>query len=221
MISLLLPTRRRPNSLIRLYASAMMTADNPEDIEIIAYVDYDDNSYMGIQLPRLDIIHGERLRIAEAWNKCWEGCNGEYLGLVGDDVIFKTKGWDTKVLEAFEQVEDKIAFVYGDDGSLQGKTFGTHGFIHQRWAVTVGYFVPPQFSANMVDRWLNEVAEALGRLRYIDISMEHLHHAFNKATFDQTYEDAQIKFPENERLWEETKDKRLQDILKLKERLHD
>ena len=85
---------------------------------------------------------------------------------------------------AFAGVEDRILFVHGDDG-IQGARIGTHGFLHQRWVDTVGYFVPPYFSSDYNDLWLTEVADAIGRRRYIpQVLTEHLHYSVGKSPVD-------------------------------------
>lgn len=188
-ISLLVPTRKRPDRFTSLYRSAMELADNPEDVEFVAFIDDDDASYDGLDLPRVTKVRGSGLILAEMWNECAYEANGDYLGLVGDDVLFRTKGWDTAVLKVFDEYDDKIAYVFGDDLSPRGKEFGTHGFIHRNWALTVGYFVPPYFAADYVDAWLNDVAREIGRLRYADIVMEHMHFGFGKSKQDDTYRE--------------------------------
>ena len=68
-----------------------------------------------------------------------------------------------------------------------GANFGTHGFIHRNWVDTVGYFVPPYFSSDYNDTWLNDVANMIDRRIYVDIKTEHMHPAFNKGPMDQTH----------------------------------
>lgn len=186
-ISLLVPTRQRPDRFTSLYQSAMELADSPTDIEFVVFIDDDDASYDDLNLPRVIKVRGNGLILAEMWNECAYEANGDYLGLLGDDVLFRTKGWDTAVLKVFDEYDDKIAYVFGDDLSPRGKEFGTHGFIHRNWALTVGYFVPPYFAADYVDAWLNDVARGIGRLRYAGIVMEHMHFGFGKSENDDTY----------------------------------
>lgn len=186
-ISILVPTRMRRHRLLELYNSIYDTADYPGNVEVVAYVDDDDNSYEGLNLHGLTIVQGPRLSISEAWNECWKRAKGPYFGLFGDDVVFRSEGWDTAVLDRFKGFDDKIAYVFGYDGSPYGDTFGTHGFIHKNWADTVGYFVAPYFKANYVDKWLNDVAIELGRHAHIDKLFEHMHQGFGKAPDDDTY----------------------------------
>lgn len=187
-ISLLVPTRNRPDNLKRFYDSAMKHASKPISIEVIAYVDDDDESY-DFSLPRLRYIRGPRIVLSEMWNKCAEMAISPILGHMGDDIIFRTDNWDSIIWNEFTNQPDKILFVHGDDMGGNGINFGTHGFIHRKWMETVGYFVPPYFSSDYNDTWLNDVANALERRRFVNIQTEHMHFVFNKGPKDQTHEE--------------------------------
>lgn len=190
MISLLVPTRKRPDNLKRFYESAMATANAPKDVEVVAYVDDDDDSY-DFSLPRLRYVRGPRIVLSEMWNKCYDIALGPIYGHMGDDIIFRSDNWDALIKNIFSSYEDKILFVHGDDMSdVHRNNFGTHGFIHKNWVDAVGYFVPPYFSSDFNDTWLNDVANALDRRIYIDaIKTEHMHYVFGKSEKDQTHEE--------------------------------
>lgn len=189
MISLLLPTRKRPDNIVRLHTSVQETADNPSEIELIIAVDDDDTSYdelMENGLANTTFFKVPRTVLSKYWNMCYERAKGDILQHCGDDLVFRTNGWDTVVKNTFDEYPDKIVFVFGDDGHWKN-TFGTHGFIHRKWAETVGYFVPPYYSSDYNDTHLNDVARAIGRHHYIDILTEHMHPAFNKAEWDENH----------------------------------
>ena len=50
MISILLPTRGRRDSLHRLISTSMELANQPERIEVVVYIDDDDPSYDGLEM---------------------------------------------------------------------------------------------------------------------------------------------------------------------------
>jgi hypothetical protein len=121
------------------------------------------------------------------WNECWRHAHGPILMHCGDDIVFRTQGWDTMVRNVFERYPDRIVFVHGDDGYWQDR-LGTHGFLHHRWTEAVGTFCPPYFSSDYNDAWFTEVARELDRKVYLpDLLTEHLHPAFGKAPMDQTH----------------------------------
>lgn len=189
MISLLLPTRQRPQQLRRLVESLNATK-RTELIELITYVDDDDDTYDDLYL---DIswhrVNGPRyhdgiVNLSAKWNACYDYACGDILMHCGDDIVFRTEAWDFEVRLAFDSFADNIAFVWGRDGYSDGKDFGTHGFIHRAWVDTVGYFVPPYFVSDYNDTFLNDVAKAIGRHHYIDIYTEHMHYIAGKAEID-------------------------------------
>jgi glycosyltransferase involved in cell wall biosynthesis len=194
-ISILLPSRGRPKAAAECIRSAIDTADEPDGMETVLRMDEDDNAgaYRDacFRLPHIVPMARPRALMSNNWNDAWVNATGEILMHCGDDIRFRTQGWDTMVRAAFEAYPDRIVFVHGDDGSEVWKErFGTHGFIHQRWAKAVGYFVPPHFSADWNDTWLNDVANSLGRRVYIPAMVtEHMHWSFGKGPKDETATD--------------------------------
>jgi len=226
MISLLLPTYHRPDGLRKMVQSARVTADKPDDLEFVVYIDHDDDSYSDLQLVDLgisNIIKGPKVPISDMWNECQKVASGDIYMQAADDIIFTSQGWDTKVKEVFDRYEDKLVFVFGNDGHpSRGNNHGTHGFLHKRWVDTVGYFLPPGYVADWSDQWLNDVANALNRSVYVEgMNIEHLHPALGKGIYDKTYLEADIKRAASrpDMLYVSELPKREADINKLKEKI--
>jgi hypothetical protein len=213
-ISILCPTRGRPENVNRLMAS--LEATSAAMPEVVFYID-DDDAVPGI-LPGCKIIRGPRIKMSQMWNKCAEAASGEILMIGADDIVFRTKGWDDDVRRAFAAFPDRLVFVHGNDGHW-GAEFGTHGFLHRNWADIVGYFVPPYFSADFVDTWWNEVANALNRRIYLPFVTEHMHPLFKKAQWDKTHQDkgGSEKTTNSAKLYDELRAERKVDCKKLAE----
>jgi hypothetical protein len=191
VITLLVPTRARPDNVRRLLASVDDTAHG--DVDAYFYVDEDDPTLA----ETTQVVHdwggtsvvGPRIVLSEMWNRCWREAEPDVAMHCGDDIVFRTDGWDARVAAEFERFPDRIAFVHGEDG-VQGGRIGTHGFLHRNWVDALGYFVPPYFSSDFNDLWLSEVADALGRRVYLpDVYTEHMHPVVGKAPLDQTHQD--------------------------------
>lgn len=221
MISVLLPTRGRPNSVARLLDSARETAAT--EVEFVVYVDEDDHT---IERTR-DVLHrhaanvviGPRDVLSKMWNICWEHARHDVVMQCGDDIVFRSDDWDLRVLEEFDASVDKILFVHGDDG-FQHERIGTHGFLHRNWIETVGYFVPPYFSSDYNDLWLTEVADALGRRRYLpEVVTEHMHPVAGKGSWDQTHQERLERHQRDDvdGLYRRLAPKRAADVAKLRE----
>ena len=209
-ISILCPTRGRPENVKRLIESLRETATVMP--EVVLYVDEDDIA------PDVDavIVRGERITLSKCWNRCAEAATGEILMQCGDDVVFRTKGWDDEVRRAFAAFEDRLIFVHGDDGVYQHR-FGTHGFVHRKWIEAVGYFSPPYFSSDFGDTWLNEVANRINRRIYLPFLTEHLHPLTGKAEWDKTHKERIERGKQDnvEKLYAELAPERMSDVQKL------
>jgi len=121
------------------------------------------------------------------YNELYRIATGELFMFAADDIAFRTKGWDTIVSKEFDKYNDKILFVYGEDGFQHGR-IGTHGFLHNNWIETVGYILPPKLASSYTDEWITELAIRVKRKCYIpDLLIEHFHPAAGKAPTDTTY----------------------------------
>lgn len=187
-VSLLVPTRGRPDQLASMWASACATASRPNGLELVIYVDDDDPTVLP-DLGDATIIHGPRIVLSDCWNKCAVAATGDILWLGNDDVLFRTPGWDEQVTTVFDRVADRIVLVYPDDG-IHGGALASLGFIHRRWVDTVGHFTSPLFSCDWADVWLDDVATALGRRTYLPGTLiEHMHPLVGKGPVDQTHQE--------------------------------
>lgn len=191
MISLLCPTRGRPDSIRRFVHHALKTAEG--DIEILFYVDSDDeesaDTVRSFAIPEVVLVTGPRRVMSDYWNHLVPAAHGDILGLMGDDIVIWTHGWDRMVEEEFERWPDRLVFVHGRDG-LQDARLGTHGFLHRDWISGVGHMTPDCFSCDYADAWINDVANALGRRVFLPgLMTEHLHPAAGKAPVDATHEE--------------------------------
>lgn len=219
LISILVPSRGRPEAFARMVISAAKTATHERRIEFVVRLDEDDlrrQSYPAFTQTRY--LVGERALLSGCWNECYAQADGEILMHGGDDIVFSTPGWDQMVRDAFAASDDKILLVQGDDLSPNREALATHGFVHRRWVETVGYFLPPLFSCDWNDVWLSEVADMLGRRVMLPFVTEHQHHSFEKREKDQTDFEREERGREDDvvGIFERTKQDRVQDAAKLR-----
>jgi len=162
MISILCPSRGRPDLAKRMIDSALRTAGQP--IEIILYLNDDDpvlNQYIEI----IDSNHyqiGPDRSPGYSWNKLAEQAKGDILFLMGDDANFETQNWAGIVESAFSQFPDRIACVYPYVPGIKMSN-NPHFCVHKNWISALGYFVPPHFWHWYVDTWTRTVAKHIGR----------------------------------------------------------
>lgn len=178
MISLLCPTRGRPERAMAFLHSVLSTQNN--DNEIIFGLQSDD--------PRLDEYPAEitsRAIIFEPsstvyyWNKMAEKAKGNLLTLIADDVIIKTPNWDIRFNSVADQYPDGIYLITTQDGRNHGQPPGQlptpHPTITRKWYETLGYFTFPGLFHYYADTWNSSIARRLGRqVNLYEVMFEHI-----------------------------------------------
>ena len=198
LISVLIPSSNRPQGLRELCDSLFNNANNPNQIEVIVYFDLDD-SYIPEYVEYFNeltlkytnpvkTIIGPKLVLSDYPNKLLQIASSDIFMNLGDDMRCKAKGWDEIIIEAINEYPDKINFVYVDDG-YWGPNLASHHIIHRNYVECLGYFYPPFFDFGYSDAWMFQVAQKVGRIKFLPILFEHMHYSIGKGDFDQTYQD--------------------------------
>lgn len=230
LISLLCPTRHRPQRVLTMVRSALETAERPKLLEFLFYVDDDDLSIYNVRWPcdrsgcstKVKVRAGPRQPMqGDNWNLAYELAKGDILMVAADDIVFQTAGWDSRIRHTFDEYPDKIVLVYaGDCPSGDRFVQATHPFLHRRWIETLGYVLPPYFEVYWVDQWLQELADRISRRVYLaDVSIEHVHWMGGRVERDATYRDAQAREDEAHPgvTWVRTAGERVKDAKKLQQ----
>jgi hypothetical protein len=190
LISILTPTRGRPENVRRLIESVFSNAANPASIEIIFYVDQDDSTFPESLInENVKVIVGPRLWLSIMQNVLYANARGEIVMYAADDIVMNSRNWDQIVRNEFDKLEDKICVVYGNDNATHGKSIAIHAFLHRNWINAVGCWVPAGRGLPY-DLWITEVGRNLDRLIYLpNLEIEHIHYrqGDGKADFDATY----------------------------------
>jgi len=188
-ISILCPTRQRPDRLSKMVESCLNTADNPEQIEFVLYIDDDDEvPTINNKFANISIISGPRIWLSGMHNACASVAQGEILMWAADDICFVTSGWDTEVMNQFKKWNDGLGLVFPNDLSSYKGTLATHAFVKKEWLRAFGSLVPPYLPDVYTDNWITYLAESIGRITYLeDIIIEHLQYRQGKANYDETY----------------------------------
>lgn len=167
MISILCPSRGRPDMARRMKESALTTANG--EIEVLFYLNQDDPELKGYDGLRGLVM--PEVTTAYAWNFLTAEANGDMFMLAGDDCIFKTQGWDDRFKEVVP--DDGIYCVAPHDGR-EDNSF-PHFAVGRKWVETLGYFVPPIFFHWYVDSWTTDLARRIDRLFYLpNVLVDHV-----------------------------------------------
>ena len=193
--SLLLPTRGRVPLVQRLFDSVVATTTKLRRLEVVLYVDEDDPESRKISRHELSIVKivGRRDETMGNMNRaCYEASHGRYVMLINDDAVFRTTGWDTRVLEAAARFPDGISLIYGNDLD-QGEAVPTFPIVSRAACELIGELCPRGYRNLHIESHLLDIFKRLARLGYYricyleDVIFEHMHHVVGKAVVDSIY----------------------------------
>lgn len=185
-IAVLVPSRGRPDRLTAMLESIRTTAT--ETPGLVTIVDADDptlEGYRALGLGESLVVLPERVGFTRSLNAIAEMLWDEVdiLGAFGDDVLFRTRGWDDRVRETLSTP----GIAYGDD-LIHGVNHPSAVFMSSAIAKALGWLAMPGTRHQWADDAWKRLGQELGCLRYMpDVVLEHLHPAVNKAPFDATY----------------------------------
>lgn len=177
-ISILLPSRNRPDNLLRLFTSILNTTSDTRSIEVLVYLDDDDvttREEIFSDFEFVQFTRGPRLWISIAHNILFSKSNGQILMAASDDFIFRTKNWDLEVRKEFSKFQSNPLLLFGNDLGKHAGKLPTHFFLNRVWPEKLGYWVPVQ-RAGLWDLWIYELAKQLEIVKYReDLVFEHAH----------------------------------------------
>jgi hypothetical protein len=184
VIVLIVPSRGRPKRAAAMVASVRATASEP--VRIVVAVDEDDETLPQYhELLPTDVLivahQGYTGTLNAVGSAAWD--HYTILGAFGDDVLFRTPGWDLMV-EA-ELATPGIA--YGDD-LIHGKNHPSAVFMSSVIAKALGWLALPATSHQWADDGWKRLGQEAGCLRFIpEVIVEHMHPAVGKGEWDATY----------------------------------
>lgn len=189
-ISLLTPSRGRPQQFRTMVDEALGLAVRPERLEVLLLIDADDSSlpqYLGGKWPSCVRIHRSERRVPSvpaAQNLLAGQASGLILLNATDDVIIRTPGWDAMIEEAFARHPDGLALVYTNCGRDKVENFA----VTKRWVEIAGSFLHPGYEHFSADEHAGEIAKRIGRAIFLPgLITEHMHFKHGKAARDDTY----------------------------------
>jgi hypothetical protein len=142
--------------------------------------------------------------------------------MIGDDMVFKTKDWDLKILREFKDAPlDNIKAVHCND-DCHGAKLAVNLFCHRKYAEILDGFMREEFKINWVDQWLHQMFSTFNRLTYRgDIMIEHRHWVLGKNVHDKTAARMAIADVNkiSDKLWHDLVDERIKDVERLSEYL--
>lgn len=192
-LSLLLPTRGRAELVSRLFKSVVRTAEHPDRLEVLLFVDRDDTPSRDMESEDLVLkrIVGHRVRMGAMNQACYEAASGDAVMLINDDAVCQTPGWDTRILDVLREAARGIGMVWCND-LFREQAMPNFPAVTRRACELMGGVCPPDYLRDYVDTHLYDIfrkLERLGHRQWVylpDVVIEHLHVEAGKGDPDAT-----------------------------------
>jgi glycosyltransferase involved in cell wall biosynthesis len=189
-LSLIVPTRGRPRQLRRFLRSLAAATARPSRLEVVLVVDADDPATHAVRHPGLSVrvVVGPAGRTMGELNRAGAAAaRGEWLMLLNDDVVARTRGWDEAVLAAAARFPDRIGLVHVND-TLVRDHLCVFPVVSRRFCELAGGLCPADYRRYRIDDHLDDVFTRLGRAVYLpDVVFEH-RNAVEHPTAGKVYE---------------------------------
>lgn len=193
-ISILLPTRKRTEAVIKSVGSLLANADNPADIEILIAYDNDDEEskefFSTTWFPFLEqagtttkVFETERfgyLRLYKYVNLLAEQASGDWIMFWNDDALMLTEHWDTEIAK-----HDGYFGLLRMPCVTMEHPFALFPIIPREWVDYFGKVSP----VNHSDWWIYNVTAPVGRLRNIPVQVYHDRADVTGGNNDETFKE--------------------------------
>ena len=182
-VVILVATRERPKGMRRLVESVQTTVDSRQRVNIVFGIDADDEESRQtacdlaktarVQVRAVHVEPSAELNLARISNILYAASDEPIVGCFGDDVVFRTQGWDAIVRHEFQK---NIAILLFGNDRLQKGRLATHFFTHRRIHDALGYYMNEKFRRIYIDTWWDHIFRSQKRDQYVpDLIFEHLH----------------------------------------------
>jgi glycosyltransferase involved in cell wall biosynthesis len=194
-ISVIVPTRNRPDQFSDFAKSLYENSEHPNHIELIALLDDDDKSYANTfaKFPEIKWIIGKREGLGPITTRGIKNSSGDIIFLCNDDVIVLTDKWDTKVRKAHGRRVDNV-YLAGPNDMNQGSNLFVFPIFSRSVFNTLNQFTS-YYSGAYIDTHIFEIFASLkhfgfDRFEFLEnVNFKHNHFSVTGSKPDQTYLD--------------------------------
>lgn len=186
MIAMVVPSKGRPGRCTDMVTTVLATATEPVRVLVVIPPEQDLVAYASVVA-----AGAELMRAPSGFVKCLNAGASlalrdprvDIIGAFGDDVAFRTQGWDAAVEAALRTP----GMAYGDD-LIHGRNHPTAVWMSRAIAEALGWVGLPTIGHQWADDVWKRLGQESGTLRFLDgVIVEHLHPAVGKAEMDDTY----------------------------------
>jgi hypothetical protein len=207
-ISIVLGTRHRPFNMERMCQSDYNTCFNPDYLDIIFYIDNDDdlsqNKFDYLREEYGDFVKcivGPRICMSQMQNECAKISDANIFQTGGDDNVYESDNFDEQIREAFNKYPDRICLVGADDGA--NYDLFTHPFLHRNFLNVLGELVPSNYSGDYCDWALWDLFGKIDTQRRIAAPaiIRHMHYSIKDKNGNPLSTQDQVNREKNQRCY--------------------
>jgi len=164
-LSILVPTRGRAESLLRFLLSLAATTSRPAAIEVVLAVDSDDAPPPLPKLPFEVKTHfGPPGRTMGELNAAaCSASRGDFIMLMNDDVIVRSRGWDRLVRRAIRRFPDRLVLVHVNDTLIRDHLC-VFPILSRTCIEVLGGLASPEYERYRIDDHLQDPFDMLARV---------------------------------------------------------
>jgi hypothetical protein len=184
-ILIVCPTRSRPQNAELTLAAWKETTSGRSDL-VFAIDDDQSDLYPRLSGAIYDVR--PRKRMIPRFNEVAMDALSQYayIGFIGDDHRFRTKGWEDRFMRLSSDQHGWI-IAYGDD-TLKGEALATAAILSSGIIAAWGHVCPQTLMHMYMDDVWMVLGKATGCLKYMpDVIIEHVHYGNGKAPYDAAY----------------------------------
>ena len=177
-ISILLPTRKRTEALVKSVGSLLANAQDTSRIELLIAYDQDDDQsreffentwsgFVGQSEATSKVFETERfgyLRLYKYVNFLAEQASGDWIMFWNDDALMLTENWDEEILK-----QEGFFGLVRMSCVTMNHPFALFPIVPRSWIDFFGRVSP----VNHSDWWIYHVTTSVGRMRNIPVQVFH------------------------------------------------
>jgi hypothetical protein len=188
----LLPSKGRPASLKRFFEAFRATGGSTPGLVLVGRADYEEHraAYNAIaaDLPpgwflKVTELESQGDKVREVWDEVRDCA---WLGLIGDDCVPETLGWDRWLTAALAEA----SIVSCNDGWQAPCRVANCWIVAGEMLRAIGYFFPPGLHHLFIDDLWEAIGGATGRRCLMDVMVRHRHVMRGEAPRDATHRAA-------------------------------
>lgn len=165
-----------------------------ENLEVVLYLDEDDPMSHDLEHKDFSVVKiiGPRASMGTYNTACLNRASGDIVILMNDDVVVRTPGWDSALIELAAGIPDGVFLVYANDLHM-GKKMCTFPVSTRKACEVMARPYPEEYQAGFIDWHLFDIFKRLkhmgdDRIFYLEeVVFEHRHYMAGKAELDATY----------------------------------